>query len=41
MKKRKEETLNSISVRKRKRKIFLSILMILFTGIVLTMGTYV
>ena len=40
MKKRKEETLNSISVRKRKRKIFLSILMILFTGIVLTMGTY-
>ena len=40
MKKENQKALNSISARKRKRKLFLSILMILFTGIVLTMGTY-
>lgn len=38
--KKENETLNSISARKRKRKLFLSILMILFTGVVLSMGTY-
>lgn len=40
MKKENEETLKAISVRRRKRKLFLSIMMILFTGVVLTMGVY-
>ena len=40
MKKENDETLKAISIRRRKRKLFLSIMMILFTGVVLTMGVY-